>query len=127
MTATTAPRGGAVNGGRIALIALLVVVAFGAAFAIGKATASGGEETGNPVKPLNQTASPQEVPSISAPTALPKLQSAPEPPDSGGSAPAPGGGSTPAPAPAPTPAPAPAPAPPSGGGGGSGGGPIIEG
>jgi hypothetical protein len=129
MTAATAPRA-TVNAPRLLLLALVIAIAFGAAFAIGKATAGdSAESNGGGAQPLQLPDAQPRAPSIAAPAALPDLKDPPKP--AGGTAPAPGGGSRSAPAPAPTPAPAPAPAPapPSGGGGGGGGGggPIIEG
>ena len=126
MTATTAPRGTALSTPRLLLLALLVLVGFGAAFAIGKATA-GSSEQSEGVRSIQLPASKPKAPAIAAPAALPGLRATPAP-AGGGSSPAPSGGSgaaAPAPTPTPAPAPAPTPAPPSGGGGG--GGPIIEG
>jgi hypothetical protein len=131
MTAATAPRAAAPNGMRLVLLLALVVgVGFGAAFAIGKATV-GGSEAAAPVQSIQVPTSKPQAPAIAAPAALPGMKAAPAPEPSGGSGAAPSGGSSgaaPAPTPTPAPAPAPAPAPPSGGGGGGGGGgTIIEG
>ena len=117
MTAATAPRGTTLSGARVMMLALLVAVAFGAAFAIGKATAGdSGPATG--AQPIHLPSSKPKTQAIDAPAALPGLRAEPAPePSSGGSAPS-GGSSGAAPAPTPTPAPA----PPSGGGG-----PIIQG
>ena len=109
------------------LLVLLVLVGFGAAFAIGKATAGSSEESEG-VRSIQLPASKPKAPAIAAPAALPGLRAAPAP-AGGGSSSTPSGGSgaaTPTPTPTPAPAPAPTPALPSGGGGG-GGGPIIEG
>lgn len=125
MTATTAPRAGSLNGPRVLLLVLAIAVAFGAAFAIGKATAGSSEKSGG-AQAIDLPSSKPKAPAISAPAALPSLRAAPEPSGGGSTSPPGGGGAAPAPAPTPTPAPAPTPAPPSGGGGG-GGGPIIEG
>jgi peptidoglycan DL-endopeptidase CwlO len=130
MTATTAPRGTAVSTPRVLLLVLLVLAGFGAAFAIGKATAGSAEQSEG-VRSIQLPASKPKAPAIAAPAALPGLRAAPAR-SGGGSPSSPSGDSgtaapSPSPAPVPAPAPAPAPAPPSGGGGGGGGGPIIEG
>ena len=125
MTAATAPRT-ALSTPRLLLLVVLVLVGFGAAFAIGKATAGSSEPSAG-VQSIQLPASKPKAPAIAAPAALPGLRAAPAA-TGGGSSSAPSGGSgsaAPAPTPAPAPAPAPTPAPPSGGGGG--GGPIIEG
>jgi hypothetical protein len=126
MTAATAPRGTTLSSARVLLLVVLVLAGFGAAFAIGKATA-GSSEPSEGVRSIQLPASKPKAPAIAAPAALPGLRAAPAP-TGGGSSSAPSGGSgstAPAPTPAPAPAPAPTPAEPSGGGGG--GGPIIEG
>ena len=130
MTAATAPRGPAVSTPRLLLLVLLVLAGFGAAFAIGKATAGSAEQSEG-VRSIQLPASKPKAPAIAAPAALPDLRAAPAR-SGGGSSSAPSGGSgtaAPSPSPAPAPAPAPAPVPPSGGGGGGGGDPItiIEG
>ena len=100
--------------GRFAAIALAaVVLAFGAAFAIGKATGGGGEKAAAPsaVTPVEVAGGP-EVAAFSPTGSLPApKESKPEPSSGGGGEPAPAAPSEPAPsAPAPTPAPS-APAP----------------
>lgn len=101
--------------GRFAAVAVAaVVIAFGAAFAIGKATGGGGEKAAAPsaVTPVEVAGSP-EVASFSPSGSLPApKETKPEPSSGGGGGePAPSAPSEPAPsAPAPAPAPS-APAP----------------
>jgi hypothetical protein len=122
--------------GRFAAIAVAaVVLAFGVAFAAGKATGGGGDKAAAPsaVTPVEVAGGP-EVASFSPTGSLPAPKETKQESSGGGGSPAPSAPSEPAPsapapapaapAPAPSaPAPAPAaPAPPSGGSGGGGGG-----
>jgi hypothetical protein len=112
--------------GRAAIAALIVVLAFGAAFAVRKATAGG---TSTPAAPapfvLHSTAVPASGVALPV-VALPALAHPPRP-----AAPAPSAPSstpaapTPAPAAPSTPAPSTPAAPPSSGGGGKG--PVLVG
>ena len=107
---------------RVGVAVLLSVLAFGAAFAAGKAGSGDGDGGGMPAaKTIEAPSDSPKVPAFAAPAAVPGLKSPPAA-EGGGSS----GDSTaeaePAPAPAPAPA-EPSPAPPSDGGGGV----IIEG
>jgi len=112
----------ATSRGRVAIAALIAALAFGAAFAVRKATAGAAHAPALPT-PLVLPSTPVHVPGLApAAVALPALRRPPHP-----AAPAQGTAPSPTPA-APTPAPAapstPA-APPSGGG--KGGGPVLVG
>jgi hypothetical protein len=115
----------ATSRGRVAFVALIVVLAFGAAFAVRSATAGG---TSAPAAPT-----PLVLPSTSVPAsgvalpvvALPALHRPPRPvAPAPSSTPAPA--STPAPTAPSTPAPS-TPATPPSSGGGSGKGPVLVG
>jgi hypothetical protein len=108
----------ATSRGRAAIAALIAVLAFGAAFAVRKATAGGTPAPALPT-PLVLPSTPVHVSGLALPAvALPALRRPPHP-----TAPAPSPSSSPTPSPAPAPT-APA-APPSGGGKGSG--PVLIG
>ena len=107
---------------RVGVAVLLSALAFGAAFAAGKASSGDGDDGGMPAaESIEAPSDSPKVPGFTAPAAVPGLKSPPAS-DGGGSS----AGSTDDTAPAPA---EPAPAPPSGGGGGGGGGGgvIIEG
>ncbi len=117
----------ATSRGRVAIVALIVVLAFGAAFAVRSATAGGTSGPAAPV-PLVLPSTPAPASGVALPVvALPALR---RPPRSATPAPSAAPSSAPAatPAPASTPAPA-APStpatPPSSGGGGKG--PVLVG
>jgi hypothetical protein len=120
------------SGKTIGIAIAAVVVAFGAAFAIGSATKSSDSATSapSPVKAFKPDAAQTQLASYEPSGALPapkkaKKKAARKPTGGGGggSSPAtPTPSPTPSPTPAPRPTPAPAPRPPSSGGGGSGGG-----
>jgi hypothetical protein len=100
--------------GRVAIAALITVLAFGAAFAVRKATAGSTHAPPSPA-PVVLTATPVRASGVALPAAtLPALRRPPHP-----AAPAPSHTPSPSSTPSPTPAPsapsAPA-APPSGGG-----------
>ena len=104
---------------RVGVAVVLSVLAFGAAFAAGKAGSSDGDGGATPAaERIEAPSDSPKVPAFAAPAAVPGLKSPPAA-ESGGSS----GDSTAEAEPAPAPAPAePSPAPPSGGGG-----VIIEG
>jgi hypothetical protein len=120
------------TGKTIGIALAAVVVAFGAAFAIGSATKSKDSSTSapSPVKSFKPDAAQTQLAAYQPSGALPapkkeqKRKPARKSTGGGGGG---GGGSaptptpTPGPAPAPRPSPAPAPRPPSGGGGAGGG------
>ena len=112
----------------IALLALALLAAFGAALAVGSATkgSSGGGDEG--VKVVHSQPAAPKVSALAAPAALPAVAKAPakkKAATSSASTSAPAA-TTPAPA-ASTPAPAPSTPKSSGGGGGGSGGSVIEG
>jgi hypothetical protein len=118
---TTAP-----SAARIALALAIAVLAFGAAFAVAKATAGGDHGPASGVKKIEAPSYAPKVPGFASPATLPPLRAAPSHgprAPSGGSAGG-GRGSTPPPA---------SPPPSRGGGGGGrggsggGGGTIIQG
>jgi hypothetical protein len=114
----------ATSRGRVAIVALIAALAFGAAFAVRKATAGAGNAPPPPT-PVVLSTTPVHVSGVALPAAaLPALHRAPHP-----TAPTQSTAPTPTPA-APAPAPAapstPA-APPSGGGKGGGSGPVLVG
>jgi len=106
---------------RVGVAVLLSVLAFGAAFAAGKAGSGDGDGGGMPAaEGIEAPSGSPKVPAFAAPAAVPGLK--PAPVAEGGSSGDSTGGTAPSPAPAPAPA-EPSPAPPSDGGGGV----IIEG
>ncbi|MFI5003419.1 MAG: hypothetical protein ACHQE6_00250 [Solirubrobacterales bacterium] len=111
--------------GRVAIAALIAVLAFGAAFAVHKATAGTAQTPPLPT-PIVLPSAPVHASGVALPAvALPALHRPPRPAAPAQSTPAPS--STPA-APAPTPAaPSTPAAPPSGGGKGGGSGPVLVG
>jgi hypothetical protein len=111
--------------GRVAIAALIAVLAFGAAFAVHKATAGTAHAPPPPV-PVVLSATPVQVSGLALPAAAPALRRPPHPT-------APAQSATPSPTQTPaTPAtPAPAapstPAAPPSSGGGKGSGPVLVG
>jgi hypothetical protein len=107
--------------GRVAIAALIAVLAFGAAFAVHKATAGTSHSPPLPV-PVVLSPAPVQISGLALPAATPALRRPPRP-----TAPAQSAAPSPTPTPA-TPAPAAPPtpaAPPSSGGKGSG--PVLVG
>ncbi len=112
--------------GRVAIAALIAVLAFGAAFAVHKATAGTSHSLPLPT-PVVLSAAPVQVSGLALPAAAPALRRPPRPT-------APAQSATPSATPSPTQAPAtPAPAAPStpaappSSGGGKGSGPVLVG
>jgi len=107
------------SSGRIAVVAVVALAAFGVAFATAKAGSDGdgGEMPG--AERIEAPSGSPAVPTFAPPAAVPALKAPPAPAPSGEPPGDSSGGAAPTPAP-PAP-PAPSPAPP------SGGGPIIEG
>jgi hypothetical protein len=122
MTSVAARAGGGASGRLVAVAIAVLIVAFGAAFAIGKALQddSASEGTAPQAKPIDPSYASPKLPAAPPPAALPPLEAPPAAAPEGG-----GNGAPAPPAASPAPAPAPAPAPPPSDDGG--GGPIIEG
>ena len=95
---------------RVAIVAVLCAVAFGAAWAVASASGEDSPRRGGPGPASLSAPPPADPPEISAGRALPPLRAQRRRPSPEPSTPSPAPASAPAPAPAPTPAPAPAPA-----------------